>query len=75
MSEFKNRYVLPLQIRRQMIDGKLGEMTIRTLVKSIDEVRFLSVLFVLFGCFLVIILYFVDLKIRMKKGKDKSFCP
>lgn len=26
------------QIRRQMIDGKPGEMTIRTLIKSIDEV-------------------------------------
>lgn len=27
----------PLQIRRQMIDGRSGEKTIKTLIKSLDE--------------------------------------
>lgn len=36
-----NRFLWPFlpKIRRQMIDGQAGEMTIKTLVKSMDEVQ------------------------------------
>lgn len=32
------------QIRRQMIDGKPGQKKIKTLVKSVDKVRYLHIL-------------------------------